>query len=111
MGEGSGEKGRENVVSLTCHSLPPLFSHLNEKHAKKLHTMQTKATQDLFQKYQFLFIYFYFYMSAFLQMALMHNYIRRANFTTKLLVFKQNSLHLHSLCMSVLFKCTALEIH
>ena len=35
MGEGSGEKGRGNVVSLTCHSLPPLFSHLNEKHTKK----------------------------------------------------------------------------
>lgn len=73
--------------------------------------MQTKAAQDLFQKYQFLYIYFYFYTSAFQQMALMHDYIRRANFTTKLLIFKQNSLHLHSLCMGVLFKCTTLEIH
>lgn len=73
--------------------------------------MQTKAPQDLFQKYQFLFTYSYFCMSASLQMALMHNYIRRANFTTKLLVFKQNSSHLQSLCMGVLFKCTALEIH
>ena len=49
--------------------------------------MQTKAAQDLFQKYQFLFVYFYFYMSAFLQMTLMHDYIRQANFTTKLVVF------------------------
>lgn len=41
----------------------------------------------------------------------MHDYIRRADFTTKLLVCKQNSLHLQSLCMGVLFKCSALEIH
>ena len=38
--------------------------------------MQTKAAQDLFQKNQFLFIHYYFYMSGFLQMALMHDYIR-----------------------------------
>ena len=49
-------------------------------------------------------------MSRFLQRALMHDYIRRANFTTKLLIFKQNSSPLNSLCMGVLFKCTALEI-
>ena len=35
MRKGSGEKGRENVVSLICHSLPPLFSHLSEKHTQK----------------------------------------------------------------------------
>ena len=35
MRKGSGEKGRENVVSLTCHSLPPLFSHLSERHTPK----------------------------------------------------------------------------
>ena len=58
--------------------------------------------------YLFIFIFICLLLC---KVALMHDYIRQANFTTKLLVCKQNSSHLQSLCMVVLFKCTALEIH
>ena len=40
-------------------------------------------------------------------MAFMHDYVRRANFTTKPRL-QGNSLHLHSFCVDILFKFTAL---
>ena len=62
MRKGSGEKGRENVVSLTCHSLSPLFSHLNEKHTKKncmpcrLRLPKTSSRNTSFYLFIFIFI-------------------------------------------------------
>ena len=41
-------------------------------------------------------------------MALMHDYVRRANFTTKPRL-GEDSLHLHSFCVDFLFKFTALD--
>ena len=40
-------------------------------------------------------------------MAFIHDYVRRANFTTKPRL-QGNSLHLHSFCVDILFKFTAL---
>ena len=42
--------------------------------------------------------------------ATMHDYVRRVNFTTSL-VCEQNFLHLHFLCVGILFNSTALGIH
>ena len=62
MGKGSSEQGRENVVSLTCHSLPPLFSHLSEKHTQKnckpcrLKLPKTSSRNTSFYIFIFIFI-------------------------------------------------------